>query len=134
MSDSLKRSIINLITKKTKKSSNDEVNQTLFSDIKKKLRRTKSVGKAVWFLSDDKSIIASKTTRNSSVNFSRRDVEISKFYDICNIGSQNSHSLLGSMSDISELSKELIIVPAIEEIITKKKIIQRILKKIHPNN
>jgi len=120
MSDSLKRSIINLITKKTKKSSNDEVNQTLFSDIKKKLRRTKSVGKAVWFLSDDKSIIASKTTRNSSVNFSRRDVEISKFYDICNIGSQNSHSLLGSMSDISELSKELIIVPAIEEIITKK--------------
>ena len=48
MSDSLKRSIINLITKKTKKTSDKDVNQNMFDDFKKKIRRTKSVGKA-WF-------------------------------------------------------------------------------------
>jgi hypothetical protein len=76
MSEDLKRSIINLITKKkTKESSDKDVIKTAFKDFKKKLKRNHSVGKA-WLKSDDKSIFWSRSTRTSSVNYNKREADV----------------------------------------------------------
>lgn len=125
MSEDLKRSIINLITKKkTKKSSDKDVIQTAFKDFKKKLKRNHSVGKA-WLKSDDKSIFWSRSTRTSSVNYNKREADVQKFYNICNSESSFASSELSCVSLLSEKSKDSVKIsekqqPLIKKIVKKK--------------
>ena len=109
MSESIKRSFINLITKKTKNTSQEHVIGTAFKDFKKKFKRNHSVGKA-WLMNDEKSIFGSRTTRTSSVNnqseVRKRETDINKFFNICNSGSNASQSAFSSLSDLSESASE----------------------------
>ena len=112
MSDQLKTSIINFLKIERNESVDGTAFKTIFKDIKQKLKRNHSMGKSFLKSMEKSNGTTERGTRTSSINYGKKEVAISKFFDIC--GSDFSSSF-ASVSDISEKSIDVVKIEKSEE-------------------